>query len=133
LGGLCLKVLGAAPQFVQPSVPGAEKTDRNRASEELRRLRVVRTTPSEDTLAQESHDAAKESMDQQTRAGLRRLAQMIRSARREKKDGDGESSDDSRKEHGLDPRKRRAFSAYLSVAHGGDSESDKGELFDKFF
>jgi hypothetical protein len=127
-----VKVVGSAPQFVQPSVPGAEKTDRDRASAELRRLRVVRTTPAEDSLAQESHDAAKESMDQQTRAGLRRLAQVLRAVRQEK-DQQREAPSDTRPKHRLDARMQKAFSIYRAVAHGSDPETDKGELFDKFF
>jgi hypothetical protein len=117
-----LKVLGLAPQFGQPSAPGAERIDRVKAAEELQRLRIVKTSPSEDPLSSESQDASKEGMDQQTRAGLRRLAQMIRKSHKK-----------PAHQANIEPKRKRAMAAYTSVSNALHPHFHKGSFLDRLF
>jgi hypothetical protein len=118
-----MKVVGLAPQFIQSSAPGVEKAERVKTAEELQRLRIVKSHRAEDALSDENQDAAKEGMDQQTRAGLRRLAQMIREARK--------PANDSNEISPIERKRKFAIDAYRNVVSASESFRRKGGLFDK--
>ena len=113
-----MKVAAIHPHFVVEAPPGAENSEAQRASKELH-LKLVRP---------EAPGEGQETLNQETRDGLKRLTRLIR----EKKKASSEEQNQSRRREPDERQKRRAFHLYRAIQDARDPRQGRGDKIDEY-
>lgn len=123
-----MKITAMAPNFVVEAPPGEEAEDARRAAEEMSHLRLVD--------APTSDHPTDEAMSEETRAGLKRLAELIR-MKGQKKDKEGSARKKAEAKElskaTLEQKREHAISSYLKVACYTDPRDIRGVALDKYY
>lgn len=120
-----MKVAALSPQFVVEPPPGEEKIAAENAANELH-LKVVRP----ESVA--STDG--ETLERETRAGLKRLSQLLRDSKKEgrQKSSLRDQAIAAARDAG-ERRKRRAMALYRDLEARRDPRQGKGENIDEYY
>lgn len=126
-----MKIAALSPQMIIEVPPSVDEAETERVSQELRHLKLVEP---EATAQTDPPD-----LENETRAGLKRLSELIRKKSKERSDegADPDSSkDQSQNRHknsarALELKRRKAILVYQSVASDRSSEDDKGVAVDE--
>lgn len=118
-----MKIAALSPHFVIETSPGAEKVESERKARELRHLKIAEPEAASAT------DPSEDSLDSETREGLKRLTRLLRDHSKKDSKKDAKKS----KDDALKNKKYRAIAAYLSASSVCTSEDDKGLSINRLY
>ena len=115
-----MRISALTPQFVIEPPAGQEDSDQAKTVDDLKRLKLVQPEASEGA-------ASEDSLDQQTKEGLKRLTKLVKEEKKKKRENIVSALEAG------DRRKRRALRTYRDVSEARDPREGKGENIDETF